>query len=103
MAVYAREDGTIIWSSVRANHKQGRVLAGTLLSVISENRDWYKIFHPGDLDREVKEGYPNFWVKKADVDVGIEPAVPRPPPVSDIEKVGASFVYLMVWLRELWR
>ena len=62
MIVYAAKDGVIVWESHRAVHKQGRVVAGCPLYVLSSSLNWYEIERP-PLDREVKEGYPNFWVR----------------------------------------
>ena len=108
MIVYAKQDGTIIWSDFRENHKQGRVSAGTPLKVISPRTgDWHEIEEP-PLDREVKEGYPNFWVKKvavfltaAEPESPIDP-VPAPEPIGFISDklAGEAVVILWKWWKQ---
>jgi hypothetical protein len=75
MRVYAAYDGVIVWSSHRAVHKQGRVVAGCPLVVMSESRNWYEVEEPV-LDRVVKDGYPNFWVRWDDTVAAWEVPVP---------------------------
>ena len=103
--VYAMNDGTVIWSSFHKSHKQGRVSAGTPLVVLSDNGAWLEIVKP-ILDREVKEGYPNFWVEESGV-VPIGP-VPQPDPspqptpegaVSDAQAASAVMVVLK-WFKQ---
>ena len=81
MFVYAKVDGTIIWSSVRANHKQGRVKANIILAVIGDGGSYYEISKGvvDFLDREVKPEYPNFYIAKADVVEGTPSVEPDPP------------------------
>ena len=88
MIVYAAKDGVIVWESHRAVHKQGRVVAGCPLYVISESRNWYEIERP-PLDREVKEGYPNFWVRWEDTVWDVPVA---PPPVEENEGCLAGLI-----------
>ena len=108
MVVYAKVDGTIIWSSVRANHKQGRVMANVPMSVIGDSGGWYEISEDveGYLDREVADGYPNFYVAMADV--VDQPPVEEPPVesqplpyegerVTDSEAVIALAIVLKWW------
>ena len=108
MVVYAKVDGTIIWSSVRANHKQGRVMANVPMSVIGDSGGWYEISEDveGYLDREVADGYPNFYVAMADVvdqpPVEEPPVEPLPLPyegerVTDSEVAIALAIVLKWW------
>lgn len=102
MIVYAKQDGTIIWSDFRENHKQGRVSAGTPLKVISPRTgDWHEIEEP-PLDREVKEGYPNFWVLKADCSAVKTDPVPAPEPIGFISDklAGEAVVILWKWWKQ---
>ena len=109
MIVYAKEDGVVIWSSVRANHKQGRVPAGTGLGVVSTTGDWHELYPVStkailateDPLRDKDYGlYPNFWVKKADCVERLEVDPVSEPGGLD---AGVAFVILMTWLRDLWR
>ena len=92
--VYAKEDGVIIWSSVRANHKQGRVAAGCPLVVIDSPAGWHEIEEP-ELDREVKPEYPNFYVSKEDVvDEWESPVEPPEEPSEDVDDTMAAIAIL---------
>ena len=103
--VYAIVDGTIIWSSFHKSHKQGRVPSGAALEVLSDNGSWLEIEEP-ELDREVKTGYPNFWVEKDFVSSGKPYPTPQPSPqptpegaVSDAEMAEAVCV-IVKWLKQ---
>ena len=93
MQVYAIADGTIIWSSVRANHKQGRVVAGCPLVVMNRSGTWYEIEEP-ELDREVKPEYGNFWVRVEDTVLGVPPVDPPVEGVSDMDAAVAILTLL---------
>ena len=110
MVVYAKVDGTIIWSSVRANHKQGRVSANRALAVIDDSGKYYELdpVINGSLDRDVDiTRYPNFYVARADV--AFQPYVEEPPVdpppsppfglVSD-EQAAVAIVTLLKWLKQ---
>ena len=112
MIVYAREDGTVIWSSVRANHKQGRVPAGTGLGVVSTTGDWHELYPVStkailaveDPLRDKDYGlYPNFWVKKADCveELQIDP-VPEPEPEMSEEITDDEAAYALFVLKKWW-
>ena len=112
MVVYAKVDGTIIWSSVRANHKQGRVMANVPMSVIGDSGGWYEISEDveGYLDREVADGYPNFYVAMADVvdQPPVEEPPVDPPPVEPIDldddvtdtEAAIAIMRLLKWLKQ---
>ena len=103
--VYAEEPFVYVWSGPREVHKQGKTPANTPLVVISEAGKWLEIKEP-PLDREVKPGYPNFWVKKEDVNAGPVGPVPQPdPPVSVAGDLvaGQAFVVLYRWMVDVFK
>ena len=101
MVVYAIEPYTYVYGQHAVGHKQGKAFVGRPLNVIGEWGDQWLEISPLVLDRPIDESYPSYWVYRDDV--VMEAPVDDPPVVIEFGGAGEAFVYLMTWIRELWR
>lgn len=106
MIVFARKEGTIIWSDNNSTHKAGRVPIDEPLTVLAEKTDWLAIERPGNLSLEPQPGYPNYWVKRDDTiaEAAVEVPDPEPEPwvpdkVSDTS-AAAAVLTLLKWFKQ---
>lgn len=67
MKVYAIEPYTYVYGQHAVGHKQGKAFPGREMTVIGEwGGDWLEI-EPLELDRDVSDDYPNYWVNAVDI------------------------------------
>lgn len=108
MIVYAKKEGTVIWSDNDGTHKAGRVPLHESLVVLSEsNISWYAIARPVNISLPVQPAYPDYWVKRGDVLTELPADGPEPSPEPEEEPVGsvtdeqaaAAIVTLLRWLK----
>ena len=85
MLVYAKKEGTYIWSDNNGSHKAGKVpLHEPLFTHGEKPSGWYAINRPDNLSLPVQPGYPDYWVKVGDTVLhpGDDPD-PTPDPTPD--------------------
>jgi len=110
--VYARVEGTIIFSDNNGTHKAGRVPINTPLEVIKTSNFWYAIERPINLSLPENPSYPSYWVRAIDImlsPAGVveeprDPGIPIPPWHSDVitdEAAAAAMLTLIRWVKEL--
>ena len=110
MIVYARKEGTYIWSDNNGSHKAGKVPLHTPLFTSGEYPSgWYALNErPANLSLSPQPSYPHYWVKVGDTLAGLpeefEP-IPEPPVilapggVTDAEAIAAIFM-LFKWFKQ---
>lgn len=105
--IYAKQDGTIIWSDNNEVHKAGRVPVGEVLEVLSESGSWFNIKRPANLSLPENPSYPHYWVRAEDVsflpipDGYEEPPVVTPGTEVTSEQVAEALIVVLTWFKQL--
>jgi len=105
MIVYARKEGTVIWSDNNKSHKAGRVPIYTPLLILKESGGCYKIERPENISLPFDPNYPSCWVATGDcVSAFTEDAPPDPDPeddecITEIE-VAVALTVVLKWLKQ---
>jgi len=101
MIVYAKKEGTIIWSDNNKTHKAGRVPIHTMLIVLSVKAQagWYSIKRPLRLSLEPNPKYPDYWVRIEDTVTSFEEEPPPPLVGVTDEDAAQAILTLLKWLK----
>jgi len=109
MVIYARKEGTYIWSDNNGTHKAGKVPQYEPLFTHGEKPDgWYSIERPKNLSLAPDSSYPSYWVKVGDTVKEVPGEVPGPAPspteeepltVTD-EGLAVAIITILKWFKQ---